>query len=186
MTTLAIIVFDGFTDLDVFLHWDLLNRVRFVEPARPDWRVLLLGTAQEHRSLSGLTIPTHGHIDQAASADAVLHASGPPTRQLARDPAYLARLALDPTRQLVCSQCSGALILVASGVLDGLSATTYPTAQSDLAAMGVEVVDQAFVAHERVATAAGCLAGVELDRWLITRLADAATADACIQSASPL
>ena len=27
-TPVAIIAFDGFTDIDVFLHWDLLNRPR--------------------------------------------------------------------------------------------------------------------------------------------------------------
>lgn len=26
MTTLAIVAFDGVTDVDVFLHWDVLNR----------------------------------------------------------------------------------------------------------------------------------------------------------------
>jgi len=46
MTTLAIIAFDGLTDIDVFLHWDLLNRphLELSEPVA-DWQVRLLGTA---------------------------------------------------------------------------------------------------------------------------------------------
>src|SRR6266436_1979710 len=93
---IAQIVFDRFTDLDVFLAWDLLNRVR-----RPDWTVRLLGTSDRHTSAAGLTIPMHGRVEEAASADAVIVASGPETRALRSDRSYLGRLALDPSRQLV-------------------------------------------------------------------------------------
>ncbi len=187
MATLAIIAFDGFTDIDVFLHWDLLNRPRLdlSEPVA-DWQVRLLGTASRHRSRSGLEIELHGSIDEARDADAVIHTSGPATRRLAEDRGYLDRLALDPVRQLVASQCSGALILGAAGLLRGRTATTYPTAVAQLEGYGAQVVAEAFVAHERIATAASCLAGVELDRWLMTKLAGPEVAEACIASASPL
>jgi len=39
------VVFDGFTDIDVFLAWDLLNRV-----GHPGWNVRLLGTHDQHTS----------------------------------------------------------------------------------------------------------------------------------------
>ncbi|MDJ0942525.1 MAG: DJ-1/PfpI family protein [Kiloniellales bacterium] len=187
MTILAIIAFDGFTDLDVFLHWDLLNRPRQEAPERfGQWRVRLLGTAARHRSTAGLEIEMQGAIDEAREADAVLHASGPATRSLAQDRNYLDRLSLDPARQLVASQCSGALVLAASGLLEGKTATTYPTARAQLEGYGVTFLAEPFVAHERIATAAGCLAGVELDRWLLSKLADPEVAAACIASASPI
>ena len=187
MTTLAIIAFDGFTDLDVFLHWDLLSRPRLLAPERfGEWRVRLLGTASHHRSMAGLEIEMHGPIEEAREADAVLHASGQKTRKLAEDRGYLGRLALDPARQLVASQCSGALILAAGGLLDGKTATTYPSARAQLEGYGALAAAAPFVAHERIATAAGCLAGVELDRWLITKLAGSDMAAACIASASPI
>ncbi|MEM7222225.1 MAG: DJ-1/PfpI family protein [Pseudomonadota bacterium] len=187
MPSLAIVAFDGFTDIDVFLHWDLLNRVGQLFPEQhPDWQVRLLGTADSHVSRAGLAIPMHGLIDEAGSADAVLHASGQATRGLMWDLDYLSGLALDPGRQLVASQCSGALVLGACGVLEGLTATTYPSARQALEELGVTVVEEPFVAHERVATAAGCLAGIELSRWLISKLADQETAEACINSASPI
>ena len=150
------------------------------------WRVRLLGTADTHVSAAGLAVPMHGRIDESRSAAAIIHASRKPTRQLMRDAGYLERLVLDPGRQLVASQCSGALILGASGVLKGCTATTYPTARAHLEAFGVEVVPEPFVAHERVATAAGCLAGIDLDRWIITKLLDARIADACFDSVSPI
>ena len=40
---IAIVCFDNFTDIDVFLPWDLLNRVRLVGGIS-DWNVQLLGT----------------------------------------------------------------------------------------------------------------------------------------------
>ena len=40
---IGIVCFDNFTDIDVFLSWDLLNRVRLVGGIS-DWNVQLLGT----------------------------------------------------------------------------------------------------------------------------------------------
>ncbi len=40
---IAIVCFDNFTDIDFFLPWDLLNRVRLVGGIS-DWDVQLLGT----------------------------------------------------------------------------------------------------------------------------------------------
>jgi len=90
-TRVTQIVLDHFTDIDVLLAWDLLNRVR-----RPDWTVKLLGTSGQHVSVASLTIPMHGRIEESADADAVLIATGPETRALRLDRTYLGRLRLDP------------------------------------------------------------------------------------------
>lgn len=214
MTSIAIIAFDGVTDIDVFLHWDFLNRpvtmfdtepeaaddadtAEGAEEEEPDeeaeenrgpnrnWSVSLLGTKPMHVTKAGFELPMHGTIESARDMDAVVVASGPLTRELMTDAEFLARLLLDPEDQLVASQCSGSLILAGSGILAGLEATTYPGAQEQLESMGAIFVDKPFVAHDNIATAAGCLAGVELDRWLLTRLIDAETAEKCIASGSP-
>jgi putative intracellular protease/amidase len=177
----AQIVFDRFTDIDVFLAWDLLNRVR-----RPDWTIKLLGTESHHTSRAGLTIPMHGRVEEASNADAVLFASGPATRELRLDRAYLARLRLDPSRQLVGSMCSGAFLLQALGLLDGKRATTYPTAAALLRETGVSVVDEPFVCEGNVATAAACLAGVDLASWVIERLLGAEARDAALAEIQPV
>lgn len=183
MTSIAIIAFDGATDIDIFLHWDFLSRpVTMFGRESEDWQVRLLGTKDRHVTMAGLEVPMHGTIDEARDADAVVHASGPLTRTMMQDADYLSRLALNPNRQLVGSQCSGALILAASGLLTGLEATTYPTARTHLESFGTQFVARPFVAHERIATAAGCLAGVALDRWLLTKLLDATMAEQCIAS----
>ncbi len=162
---IAIVAYDDFTDLDVFLPWDVLNRVR-----RADWRVRILGDGPELRSAAGLRIPTHGPIEEAGDAAAVLFTSGPGARRLYRDESFLRRLRLDPARQLIGSMCSGALILASLGLLKGKRATTYPTSRALLAEFDVEIVEEAFVREGNVATAAGCLSGADLAGWVIAEL----------------
>lgn len=190
MTTIGLVIFDGFTDIDLFLHWDLLSRplTMFRDTAPPGWAVNILGTAATHVSAAGLEVKTHGGIDATRDCDGVIHTSGPMTRRLMKDDAYLENLALDPGRQLVGSQCSGALILAASGLLTGRTATTYPTAVGHLRDLGAVPVEEAFVLHDEanIATAAGCLAGVDLSRWMLSRLINVETAEKCIASASAI
>ena len=125
MKTATIVVFDQFTDIDVFLPWDLLNRAKRLVP---DWQVKLVGTRATHTSVTGIALAMHGTVEECNAADLVFFASGPGTRQLVRQPDCLERFHLDPGRQVVGSMCSGALVLAALGLLDGLTATTYPTA----------------------------------------------------------
>ena len=54
-----------------------------------------------------------------SAADAVIVGSGRQTREVVADPALMAQLRLDPTRQLLGAQCSGTLVLAKLGLLDG-------------------------------------------------------------------
>ncbi|WP_134682852.1 DJ-1/PfpI family protein [Brevibacillus migulae] len=182
---IALIAFDQFTDLDLFLPWDLLNRVR-IECGVADWEVSILGTAASHVSMSGLRIPVTGNIEEAADADAVVFGSGKGVIPLLADRDYLARYSLSPDRQLITAMCSGSLLLAALGLLQGKKATTYPTRRTALAGYGVEVVDKDFVTDGRIATAAGCLAAVALSRWLIAALHSEELASRVLQTVQPV
>ncbi|WP_088833682.1 DJ-1/PfpI family protein [Paenibacillus tyrfis] len=163
---IALVIFDRFTDLDLFLPWDLLNRVRSVAGVE-DWQVKIVGTKDTHVSDAGLPIQTMGTIDELQEMDAVLFTSGVLVPELIQDPEYLSRLKLAPDRQWIGSMCSGALILAALGLLEGKEATTYPTRRKMLEKMNVKVVAQDFVSDGRIATAAGCLAAQQLAEWVI-------------------
>jgi len=52
--------------------------------------------------------------------------------------------------------------------------------------LGVEVVEKPFVAHDKVATAGGCLAQQYLVGWVIEKLADAEWRDVVIRSIQPV
>jgi transcriptional regulator GlxA family with amidase domain len=180
----VIVAFDRFTDVDVFLPWDLLNRVRFRDK---EFSVRIVGSSAKHKSVCGLELPMHGGIEECNDADMVYFSSGPGTRDLIKDEQFLRQVRLDPTRQVVCSMCSGALILAALGVLDGLSATTYPTAIEELRGFGVEVeTAKHLVTHGNIGTAAGCLAAVDLIAWAIERLYDAKVSQDVIASVLPV
>jgi len=71
----SIIIFDQFTDIDLFLMWDLLNRVWL-----PGWEVRILGERSQHISATGIAVPTHGMIDEANNSGVVLFVSGQGTR----------------------------------------------------------------------------------------------------------
>jgi transcriptional regulator GlxA family with amidase domain len=177
----AIIAFDDFTDIDVFFLWDLLNRVQ-----EPGCRVRILGDSDRHVSTTGIELRMHGHISEANACDVVLFSSGMGTRRKRVDPAFLSAFRLDPTRQLIGSMCSGALLLAALGLLEGKSATTYPTVRGLLESTGVRVVERAFVREGNVATAAGCLAAQYLAGWVIEEKFGAAKREEVLRSVQPV
>jgi transcriptional regulator GlxA family with amidase domain len=82
--------------------------------------------------------------------------------------------------------CSGALLLAALGLLEGKRATTHPVVRDLLRATGTTVVDEPFVREGNVATAAACLAGVDLAAWVIESLLGAAARDEVLLQVMPV
>ena len=181
MSKIAIVIFDKFTDIDLFLMWDLLNRVRV-----PDWEVKILGERETHVSATGIEIKTSGGIEEANDTDAVLFVSGQGTRDRIADENWLAKFNLKPEKQFIGSICSGSLILAKLGLLENKLATTYPTSKTLLESFGVEVVEKPFVANGNVATAGGCLAQQYLVGWMIENLADAEWKHLILKSIQPV
>ena len=184
MKKATLVTFDDFTDIDIFLPWDLLNRVKL---QAEDFQVKIVGTENYHKSIFGIDLETHGPIEECNDADLVFFGSGPGTRDVIKNDSFLSRFKFNPDRQIICSMCSGALIIAALGYLKGLSATTYPAAFETLRNYGVEVLeDKHLVTNGNIGTAAGCLAAVDLLDWAITKLFDESVAEAVITSVSPV
>ncbi|MFL5813523.1 MAG: DJ-1/PfpI family protein [Bdellovibrionia bacterium] len=181
---IGLIAFDDFTDLDLILHWDLLNRVRLLN-LHAQWEVRILGTEAQHRSVSGLMIPTSGPIEYAEECDAVLISSGIGTRKLLKDESFLKRLKLDPARQLIAAQCSGSLVLGQLGLLKNVKVSAYYPIKDLLAAYGAQLVNEALVDSRPIATASSCLAGVSLSDWIIKLLAGEEAATKVSESVRP-
>jgi transcriptional regulator GlxA family with amidase domain len=181
MTKIAIIVFDKFTDVDLWLMWDLLNRVRV-----KDWSVKIVGSADRHISITGIPVATQAQIEDANTSDAVLFVSGPGTRDRILDDQWLSRFNLNAEKQLIGSICSGSLILAKLGLLEVKTATTYPTSKRLLEQLGVEVVERPFVQHGNIATAGGCLAQQYLVGWAIETLAGTDWRELVLRSIQPV
>lgn len=182
---LALIAFDDFTDLDLILHWDLLNRVRYIGGLQ-DWTVQILGTKASHLSALGLPIPTSGLVDEAQYAHGVIICSGKGTRPLLKDSDYLNRLKLDPSKQFIGAQCSGSLVLGALGFLENVPVTAYPPIVKELEQFKVKLVNESLVVHKNLATASSCLAGQYLSRWIISSLAGEEMAKKVMRTVDPI
>jgi putative intracellular protease/amidase len=177
----GIVIFDQFTDLDLWLMWDLLNRVK-VE----NWEVKILGDKDIHLSATNIEVKTSGRIEEANDADAVLFVSGQGTRDVIADENWLSKFNLNLEKQLIGSICSGSLILAKLGLLEGKTATTYPTAKSALESFGIEVIEKPFIAHGKIATAGGCLAQQYLIGWVIENLVDKDWAKLVVKAIQPV
>lgn len=161
---IAVLTFDGFNELDSFIASTILNRLRPL-----GWNAWITSPADEVTSMNGVTIRRQRPLEFSEEADAVLIGSGIRTREVACDDALLARLRLDPERQLIGAQCSGTLLLAKLGLIGDLPACTDLTTKPWVIEAGVNVIDAPFVAHGNVATAGGCLASHYLAGWMIAR-----------------
>lgn len=178
---IAILTFEGFNELDSLIALGLLNRVR-----QPGWRVSIASPAARVRSMNGVVIEAQATLAEACAADAVIVGSGMRTREVVADAALMAQLQLDPSRQLLGAQCSGALVLARLGLLGGLPACTDLSSKPWVEAAGVPVLNQPFVAHGNVATAGGCLASSYLACWVIARLAGLEAARSAMHYVAPV
>ena len=164
---IAILTFDGFNELDSLIALGILNRVRATDA--PDLRVSIVAPTATVTSMNGVVLHAQATIEDAVAADVVLVGSGIGTRDVVADAALMSRLQLDPTRQLIGAQCSGALVLAKLGLLHDVPACTDLTTKPWVVEAGVRVLDQAFYAAGNVATAGGCLSSQYLAAWVIAR-----------------
>ena len=74
------------------------------------------------------------------------------------------------TTEWTTSVCTGALLLGAAGILEGLPATTHWSAYDELARYGAKPTEQRVVIEGKIATAAGVSAGIDLALTLVDRL----------------
>jgi transcriptional regulator GlxA family with amidase domain len=181
MTHIAILTFDGFNELDSLVALGILNRVR-----KPGWRVSLACPTPQVTSMNGVVVHAQATLAEACSADAVIVGSGTRTREIASDAALMSQLQLNPARQLIGAQCSGALLLAKLGWLGGVPACTDLTTKPWVQEAGIEVLNQPFVAHGNVATAGGCLASQYLAAWVIARLVNCEAAVGALHYVAPV
>lgn len=182
---IAILTFDGFNELDSFIALGLLNRLGAL-----GWKAEITSPSAHVTSMNGVTVQAQQPLEFANDADAVIFGSGIYTRAIAQDMgqrgALLDRLQLDPLRQLIGAQCSGALLLARLGLLADMPACTDLTTKPWLIEAGVRVEDAPFHARGPIATAGGCLASQYLAAWLMLRGAGIEATTQALHYAAPV
>ena len=119
-------------------------------------------------------------FDEVPEPDILLVPGGLITRRIAAEGGPIVDWirAAHETTTYTTSVCTGALLLGAAGVLDGLPATTHWVAYDHLRSYGAEPTEQRVVIEGKVATAAGVSAGIDLALTLVDRLHGAEVAQA--------
>ena len=124
------------------------------------------------RSRSGLTVSVEFGLDGLADADLIII---PGWRRLAEPvsmPLIEALRAAHARGAVLASLCSGAYVLAATGLLDGHRATTHWRYYDDIAARFPKIdlaPDVLYVEENRLLTAAGSAAGIDMCLHLVRR-----------------
>ena len=175
---IALPLFDDITALDAVGPYEVLQRLPGAEIVFVGHH---LGEVRSGDGFLGLTVDAT--FDQVDTPDVVVVPGGFGAQRLAgeRDAALLdwLRGTYRHTR-VTASVCTGALLLGAAGLLDGLHATTHWNALEQLRTYNAEPTAERIVEQRgaRIITAAGVSAGIDMALLLVARLADDVTAKA--------
>ena len=111
-------------------------------------------------------------FDELPTPEVIVVPGGYGTRQLLSDETILGWLrAAHESSQWTTSVCTGALLLGAAGILDGLEATTHWLELETLRAYGATPVTRRVVEQGKVITAAGVSSGIDMALTLAARIA---------------
>jgi putative intracellular protease/amidase len=172
----AIPLFPQFTALDAVGPYEVLQRIPSVDVIFVGHR---RGEVRTENGMLGVTCDTA--FDEIGAPDVVVVPGGIGTRGLIEDEAIRAWLQrVHPNTRFTTSVCTGALLLAAAGLLDGLTATTHWSAAGLLDGLGARYVPQRVVEHlpQRIITAAGVSSGIDMAFRLVELLVDATAARA--------
>jgi putative intracellular protease/amidase len=159
---IAIPLFDRFTALDAIGPYEVLSRL---PGARVDFVASEPGAIRTDTRM--LTIDVQKSYDDV-DPDVLVVPGGAGTRTLMSDARTLDWVrAVHERSQYTTSVCTGALILHAAGVLDGLEATTHWVYLDHLD----HPVRRRVVEQGKVITAAGVSAGIDMALTLAARIA---------------
>lgn len=178
---IAIVTFEGFNEIDSFVALNVLNRVQ-----QADWQAYIVSPTERVTSMNGVMVQSQQPFSFVNQADAVLIGSGRYTRNVINDDRIMSLFQLDPERQQIGSQCSGALVLAKLGLLNQIPACTDTTTRPYLEAAGVTVLEQPLSISGNIATAGGCLSAQYLAAWLIASRLGTAAAAAAISYVAPV
>jgi len=169
---IAVGVFPQFTALDAIGPYEVLAKL---PNAGVDAEVLLCAARQgDVIDENGLLHFNVAHtFDDVPEPDIILVPGGLITRKLIRDsdPIIDWIRAAHPHTTYTTSVCTGALLLAAAGLLDGLRATTHWRAYDVLSSYGAEPTEQRVVHEGKILTAAGVSAGIDLALTLVGHIA---------------
>ncbi len=155
---IAILLYDRFTALDAIGPYDVLSRLPGAEIA-----LVAAEPGPVRNEVGTLTLVADASLEDVPQPDIVLVPGGFGARDLLEDEPILGWLrGAHEHTTWTTSVCTGALLLAAASILDGVEATTHWLARDELAALGAIPVPDRVVQRDKVLTAAGVSAGIDM------------------------
>lgn len=154
----AIVLYPGFTSLDVIGPYEVLGRL-------PDTEVVFVAERPGLvlNDLRSLSINAVAGFADVPDPDVVLIGGGPgQMEQMSDGDLHEWLRKVDRTSTWTASACTGSMILAAAGLLDGRRATTHWAALDHLAEFGATPSKERVVIDGHYATAAGVSAGIDM------------------------
>jgi len=163
---IAYLLYDRFTALDITGPHDVLNSV----PGNQS--VFVAENAGPVRNESDtLSLVADASLGEVSSPDIVVVPGGFGNRELLEhEPLHEWIRTVHENTAWTTSVCTGALLLAAAGLLDGVPATTHWLARDLLAELGAEPVSDRVVQHGKIVTAAGVSSGIDMALWLVQQI----------------
>jgi transcriptional regulator GlxA family with amidase domain len=185
MPQCAILLFDGFDELDALAPYEVLRRA---EEAGAPFSVSLVSRegAREVTAFYGARVQAEAALTLEARPDILIvpgggwNHRGPHGARVEVERGAAPRLIaqLHAAGTIMAGVCTGAMLLAAAGLTKERPATTHSLAREELRALGAEVYDARVVDDGDVLTAAGVTSGLDLALWLVERFAGSALAHA--------
>jgi transcriptional regulator GlxA family with amidase domain len=169
---IAVLLFEKFNVLDVAGPYEILTGV-------PASHITFVAAAPGlvHNDTGSLAIMAQLSLAEMTHPDVVVVPGGAGEVGVRNDSATLEWIRqVHRTTQWTTSVCTGSLILAASGILNGVRATTHWLAIEELRKLGAVAVKERVVEDGKVLTAAGVTAGIDMGLVLAARLAGDAVA----------
>ena len=164
---IAILIFDRITALDAIGPYEVLSRLPGAELT-----FVAKEPGEKRTDTSRLGITADAALADLADPEVVLVPGGAGNRPLMADDEVLDWLrGAHRTSMFTTSVCTGALVLGAAGILDGLRATTHWAFLERLREFGAEPVSERVVEDGKVVSAAGVSAGIDMALQLAARIA---------------
>ncbi|TMR34495.1 GlxA family transcriptional regulator, partial [Nonomuraea zeae] len=187
MHTVAVLALDQVIPFDLSTPIEVFTRTR-LPGGHPGYRIRVCAE-QPEIDAGAFTLRAPWGLDGLTDADTIIVPGTAALVPLAPDVRDALRAAArNGTR--IASICSGTFPLAATGLLDGLRATTHWAAAGLLAAMYPQIevdADVLYVDNGQILTSAGAAAGLDLCLHLIRRdYGSAVAADAARLSVMPL
>lgn len=178
---ISILTFQGYNELDSFIALGILNRIK-----KQNWKVNICCPESSVTSMNGVTVLAQSQLEDVKSSDVVLVGSGIQTRNVVKNTEIMDKLKLNPTHQLIASQCSGTLVLAKLGLLEKIPACTDLTTKPWVIEASVEVINAPFYAANNIATAGGCFSSQYLAAWIIAKTEGVTAASEALHYVAPV